>query len=375
MYWPGATGFIRQADCWYGLKNPALRTLASLLLSRAFVVFALLLTVPVLAHAANSPRVQFDTGYLVPCYEVEADDPSEEAVDGERWVEARFRVSALVPEGILDNRVQYMYQFVSPLGSVYVVDYNPRTEMSSNLAGNVGIERKKEASKSLGINLTGSFDQLVRGSGGGDVGVKDTSNVRYELKPRMEVLLASGTINRGTGAYFKLRSSSDTSLEGDREFTMTFRVPSDWRGDIMYLKCEAHEMHRGKLISCGSAHFVLALHLQDDQEVREAAQKLVYAEARLRREVTKKASDIKRRSLPTIAHRVGAILDLTDPRIPDQWLDRVIYGPAQPGRYSFVEYLPYEIQKLAGRYMIAKRRMFVYSGKLADDQPNLVSNP
>ena len=78
MYWPGATGFIRQADCWYGLKDPALRTLASLLLSRAFVVFAFVSSVPVFAHAANSPRVRFDTGYLVPCYQVESDDPNEE---------------------------------------------------------------------------------------------------------------------------------------------------------------------------------------------------------------------------------------------------------------------------------------------------------
>jgi hypothetical protein len=160
-----------------------------------------------------------------------------------------------------------------------------------------------------------------------------------------------------------MRSSSDTSLEGDREFTMTFRVPSTWRGDVMYLKCEAQELHQGKLVSRGSAHFVLALHLQDDEEVREAAEILVDAEALLRREVTRMAADIERRSLPTVAHRVGAILDLYDPRIPDQWLERLIYGPPQLGRYSFVEYLPYEVQKLARRYVVAKRQMFAYSGK------------
>jgi hypothetical protein len=329
---------------------------------RAIILSLAVLVMPLVVTGAETPRVQFDTGYMVPCYDVTPDNPGQLMAE-ERWVEARFRVSALVPDGALSDRVQYMYQFVSPLGSVHIVGYDPKTELATALAGNVGIEKKKEASKSLGINLSGSFDHLVNGSGGADLGVKDTSQVRYELKPRREVLLASGTINRGTGAYFKLRSSSDTSLEGDREFTLTLRVPALWRGDIMYVKCEAQEPHRGQVVSRGSAHFVVALHLLDDDEVRQAAEDLVLAEALLRREVAKKAGDIKRRSLPTVAHRVGAMLDLYDPRIPDQWLERLIYGPTNLGRHAFVEHLPDDIQTLASHYMHAKRKMFFFSGK------------
>lgn len=344
------------------MKSSAARALAALLTMRAIILSLAVSVMPLVVTGAETPSVQFDTGYMVPCYDVTPDNPDHLMAE-ERWVEARFRVSALVSDGALSDRAQYMYQFVSPLGSVNIIDYAPKTELATALAGNVGIEKKKEASKSLGINLSGSFDHLVQGSGGADLGVKDTSQVRYELKPRKEVLLASGTINRGTGAYFKLRSSADTSLEGDREFTMTLRVPALWRGDIMYVKCEAQEPHRGQVVSRGSAHFVVALHLLDDDEVRQAAEDLVYAEALLRREVAKKAGDIKRRSLPTVAHRVGAMLDLYDPRIPDEWLERLIYGPTNLGRHAFVEHLPDDIQTLANDYMHAKRKMFFFSGK------------
>ena len=364
MFSPATPAFHRQTAGRDWARRPGVRTYASVLLARAaaMLLAACCWLATLTTVGADMPRVQFDTGYTVPCRDVTPED-LDSVRSGERRVEARFRISALVLEGALPDAAQYMYQIISPLGSMQIVDYEPRTALATDVVGNVSIDKKKESSKSLGISLSGSFDQLVKGTGGADLGAKDTSQVRYELKPQMEVLLASGTLNRGTGAYFKLRPSADTSLEGDRTFTITFRVPADWRGDIVYLKCEAQEQRRGQLISRGAAHFMIALHAAGDDEVRQAAEELIHAESLLRQTVAKREDDIQRCALPTVAHRVGALLDLYDPRIPEQWLDRLIYGPANLRRHAFVQHLPEDIRVLASQYVQAKRRMFFFSGK------------
>ncbi len=364
MFSPATPAFHRSEMGRRGKHRPGRHCLTPVFSARgvAALLVACCWLTPLTALCADSPRVQFDTGYTVPCRDVTPEDQVS-ARSGERWVEALFRVSAPVAEGSLPDASQYMYQFVSPTGSMRIVDYEPKTELTTDVVGNVGIDRKKESSKSLGISLSGSLDQLVKGTAGGDLGAKNTSQVRYELKPRMEVLLASGTVNRGTGAYFKMRPSADTSLEGDREFTVTFRVPADWRGDIVYLKCDAQEQHRGQLVSHGTAHFMIALHAEGDDEVRQAAEELVYAESLLRQAVAKRENDIRRRSLPTVAHRIGALLDLYDPRIPEQWLDRLVFGPTNLRHHAFVQHLPEDIQSLAGQYVQAKRRMFFFGGK------------
>jgi hypothetical protein len=78
--------------------------------------------------------------------------------------------------------------------------------------------------------------------------------------------------------------------------------------------------------------------------------------------VVQRQHEIQRRAMPTVVHRVGALLDMYDPRIPDTWLDRLVYGPAQIQDLEFVRYLPDDVRRVADRYAQAKRRVYEYSG-------------
>jgi hypothetical protein len=178
----------------------------------------------------------------------------------------------------------------------------------------------------------------------------------------MEVVLVAGTVQRGTGVYFKLLPSAETAWEGSRTFVLVMRVSRDWRGDVMYVRCEAQQDRHGRVASRGVSRFVVGLHVAGDEESRAAAEHLNLAEVALRRTVAQRQHDIQRRAMPTVVHRVGALLDMYDPRIPDTWLDRFVYGPAQIQDYEFVHYLPEDVQRLADRYAQAKRRMVGYSG-------------
>jgi hypothetical protein len=210
--------------------------------------------------------------------------------------------------------------------------------------------------------VSGSFESLVRGTAGTDVGSKNGSNIRYELKPPMEAVLVAGTIERGTGVYFKLRPAPDTPLEGSREFKLVMRVPSAWRGDLMYVRCEALQQRRGKVTSHGTSRFVVGLYSEGDDYARHAAEQLVLAEAELRNTVARHRKAIERRAVPSLVHKVGAMLDVYDPRIPTSWLDRVVYGSADADQHDFYRYLPSDVQRVADKYRQAKRRMYKLSG-------------
>ncbi len=306
---------------------------------------------------AASPDIRFDTAYLVSCRDVTT--PEFKAVNShERLVEGRFRITAMVEDGKLPEGMQYAYQILNPTQRVRIVDYQPQTQQATAVAGNVSVEKKKESNKSLGLSVSGSFESIAQGTAGSDIGTKDTSQIRYELKPPMEVVLVAGTMDRGTGVYFKLRPSPDEALEGSREFSVVMRVPDSWRGDVFYVRCEAQEDRRGNYTSLGVARFVVGLYAEGDEDAREAAENLVRAEATLRRTVAQRQRDIHKRSIPTVVHQVAALLDVYDPRIPDAWLDHLIYGPTNIEQYDFYGYLPPDVRNVADRYRQAKRRVY-----------------
>ena len=303
---------------------------------------------------------RFDAASVIPCREVTGDEFSA-ANPNERLVEARFQITALPDDDDPVERMQYTYRLINPSGSMRIVDYVPRTSQSTSLAGPVSVETKRETNQSLGVSVSGGFESWVRGTAGSDLGAKNASQIRYELKPPMDVSLLAGTIQRGTGVYFKLFPSADTPWEGSREFVAVLRVGADWRGDVMYVACEAHEDRRGRLIARGGARFVVGLYAEGDDEARDRAEQLAMAEAALRRGAARNRREIERRAVPTVLHQVGAMLDVYQPLIPDAWLDRLIHGPTRLDEHDFVDHLPGEVRRLAEQHAYAKERLYEFS--------------
>ncbi len=311
---------------------------------------------------AGSSEVRFDTMYLVSCRDITPDaagmsDPQQ------RLVEARFQVTALPAEGEPAADMQYVYQFLSPTGNLQIVDFQPRTAQTTSIAGTVAIEHSQEGNKSLDASVSGGFLPFVQGTAGGDVAEKRLSHMRYELKPPMEVTLVAGTVQRGTGVYFRLLRAAEVSWEGAREFVVVMRVPRRWRADLMYLRCEAQQENQDRVVTRGLSRFVIGLYCEGDDEARAAVEALNLAEVALRRTAAQRQRDIERRSIPSVVHRLGALLDVYDPRIPDAWLDQLIYGPTNMPQYEFVNHLPADVRRLADRYVQARQRLSDYSGK------------
>ncbi len=312
---------------------------------------------------ASPPRVAFDIDPLVACRDVTPPEFAKANPD-ERLVQADIQVSSLIRNGGEGDLIQYFYRVESPDGTVRIADYSPKTTLASDIAGNISIEKKKEKTNHVGLALTGPIDWPVRATGSGDLGSKSHNIERYELLPQQFAVAASGTIRRGHGVYFKLKPSRSTTLEGSKQFTLVFRVPKEWRGDYVHLSCTAVGLRRGVVAPldertiCGARRFVVALYADGDASAKSAAERLARAEIGLLKSVHENRRAIEKRFYPTFAHKVGAMLEVIKPPVPNDWAQRLIYGTQQTGIAEIAKRLPTDVREAVDEYAVAKRELF-----------------
>jgi hypothetical protein len=70
----------------------------------------------------------------------------------------------------------------------------------------------------------------------------ETAVEKTNRLPPKHAIVVSGTSSEGRGVFFKLKRSSQTSLEGVHDLSVTFVVPPGWRGGDVRVGCSA----RGK---------------------------------------------------------------------------------------------------------------------------------
>ncbi len=313
----------------------------------------------VTAADAKPPSVRFDTMPAVACQDV-TNDEFVAMHPGERLIQAKFEISAMLTSGSEADLTEYFFRMTSPQQSFRIADYAPRTTLASDYSGGISIEKKAESSKGMGLTASGGWAAASL-TGHGDTGEKESLTTKYELVAPMESVAASGTIQNGYGVYFKLRKSRQTTLEGAKEYQVIFRASEHWRGDLLHVYCEARGTQRGIVhqldeeVRCGVGEFPIALYLAGDEDAKHVAERFASSNHRLRSTAQKSQQEIKRRSYPTLLHELGGLLELAEPKIPKSWLDQLLNENA-PGQ-EFENRLPAQVRSAAADYLTAKREL------------------
>ena len=238
---------------------------------------------------ADTARVAFDVSYSVPCRDVTPEEFAE-ANPGRKIVEARFQVSSLFRRGGEQDVQQLMYVIQSPERRLRVVDFEPKTQVESEVADTIQITKKGEDASTLdgsvSLHLSPMTAVQLTPSIGASKLKKEILEEKYSKLAPKQLLLASGTIDRGNGVFFKLKPSSQASLEGRKEFVCLFVVPKEWRGDYAYVECTAKPRSRSPWSTAdnyGRTKTLVGLYLEGNVEARNAVERLAHAyEAYLR---------------------------------------------------------------------------------------------
>jgi hypothetical protein len=320
--------------------------------------------------SADAPRVHFDVATMIACRDVTPPDFAELHTD-ERLVEARLSISSLIQSGKEAEIVEFMYLIDSPQCTLQVADYLPKTTLATDVVGSIGVERKEDRSRTFGLNITGEITEQVKAVANTGATATNSEKLCYERLPPLEMLSAAGTLHRSTGAYFKLKPSPRTSLEGSRDFLLILRVPSAWRADYIRVRCAAQGNQRGMVrhldqqVPCGKGEFFVALYAEGDLAAKAAAARLVGCEQQLRSVVasSRNVADASRNS--SAVQRFGAILASTEqqPQLPPEWFDEMLSTPSRANFARYAKHLPPNVRQSAEAYHSAKSSVQRLNGR------------
>ncbi len=171
----------------------------------------------------------------------------------------------------------------------------------------------------------------------------------------MQLLTSSGTVNRGYGVFFKFRPGPAPVLEGDREIALLVEAPSGWRADLLHVHMQAvGQASNGfggvEKQNLGTAELWTAAHLLGDNEAAQMARRYMNTEQTVRRLANMNSQAIQERSLPTVFHKVGAALDMVQPKIPANFLSDILFNLNVQYFNSATEKLPVDMRVAALDY-------------------------
>jgi hypothetical protein len=339
---------------------------------RAFATLARLFTLTILGTLCASTtvlgQVAFDVNPLVPARENSSIGLLSQ-LPNSRMVEIQLDVSALFTPGDSAIVTEYTVRIVSRHEDVQVADFSPRTEMQSEVFGPLQVSSNQDRVREAAVRGMGGYPGI--GSAQGFAYYHDNQNetVHYAKKPALEMVNASGTLERRRGVYFKVRQSSQTTLEGARPFRVVFEVPHAWRADLLDVTIEAAGLEhanskRSRVLS--TQQFVVALYQEYDEHAARISGNYVRQQESLKQYAKTFARTIEQRIFPTPIHKLGAKLDIYEPPIPQQWLESLVYQQGVSYNLTKLSSLPVDVRVAIMNYLDQKHLMESMSGTISN---------
>jgi len=306
-------------------------------------------------------EAQFDVPPVVACRDITTAD-FQLHNPGQRLWEAKLSVSVLARKAAEGRITQLLVRIDNPRRALRVVDYAPHTALTTEVQGVVRREHHAESTRSFDFHLKGGVPGIGEGAASGSARDRKTTDEHYERLPPLKLSVASGTTQRGSGVYFKLKPTPRTTLEGSHDFTLWFAAAETWSGDHLRVRCEAFAREPALVPSLdesvpwGDQDFVTALYRSGDEAGRAAAESLVRAEGNLRWAVAQNRRSLAEKREGDVVKELTTLWSGRDTRLPSGWFELLVYGPPDAAQVT-VARLPTPVRTAAERYLTAKRRL------------------
>jgi hypothetical protein len=294
---------------------------------------------------------------------VEARPAKGDSIDSHQ-VTIELRLSAIIESPEVPRIDQWLIQCQPRGGAVSIIDYVPRTETASDLASPIQVKQTEESTNAVGLSVDGSYGHLV-GNAGADLSKKNINSVQFDRVAPQHAVTASGTINRGRGVYFKLRSTAQQILDGEKTLVITLGVPPAWRGSLIDVEVVAQSRRKSfgwerDSKTIGSAQFVVAVYRQGDREAAAHAEALSDAELTLRHIAAER--DASAPNLPSVLRHLALKLDF-DPAPAASWVQRLILNQADPRLDDEICELPMPIRIAVLDYVDLRDEFVMINGE------------
>jgi len=327
------------------------------------------------SNYAGEPSIKFDVPALIAVEQADiasgskgpkgADGyPSERSYSSsEKMIRVVIPVSSEVGKRDRGNVKEFQYDVFWNRNSYPINGYGPQTQTVSDIEGLISIEKVHERNKGLGIDLDSGYQDLVSGTAKAELSKKNSTKVKYSEVPQHDVLIASGTVRRGTGAFFRFHPSKRETLEGGRDLVVEYRVPISWRGGVLKVECRAQGQR--KVIGSWrepfeeSRSFVVPIYLEGDEDAQQAAMSFAQTEQNLRSNWKRHLQRDQRKQTPPLLGIFNSSSNSAN--LPDQWMHYLIQSGNDVYLTRYRSRLPESIAVAAEDFVSARQGMLKLS--------------
>ncbi len=241
-----------------------------------FIAVVLSLAALSLPARARGAEVAFDLPSSIECRDVTSVDFAAAHPDL-KMVEASLRISARLVSGEASEITEFFYSFRTE-PHMRILTYSPNTTLESSVADDkIEVTNAAETSKAEGADAGVMTHPFTLG-GTHKQTTKKAETTKYKQVAARDVVLASGTIDREHGVFFRLRPSRTMALEGGKEFTLVAAVPRSWRGDLCTISCAARGTKKSlissSVVDVGTSESQVGMYRRGDTEAATIAEEL-----------------------------------------------------------------------------------------------------
>jgi hypothetical protein len=222
---------------------------------------------------SSAAEIAFDLPCAIEFREVNRPDVTAGRPDL-KTIEAKLRISARIVDGDASDITDFVYMIKTD-ETMRIRDYLPKTTLESAVTSDqIEVTAENEKSVSSGLEGAGAVAPLSLG-GSHNLSSKKSESSRYKQVAAKDIVLASGTIEREHGVFYRIRPSRTSSLEGGRDFTIVAVVPKSWRGDVCTIACSARATKQSKFsasqVPAGASQAEIGMYLASDAKAAAVA--------------------------------------------------------------------------------------------------------
>ena len=317
----------------------------------------------------GEPAIRFDVPALLPVHELIPDGVAP--VSEFKVIEIVVPVTSEIRQRDRDNVDEFRFDVSWTRKSFPVADYAPKSQMASRVKGLIKVDKTRDTGGSVSLNGKTDKLEVLSLNSTGDYSNRETDRKSYQEVPQHQTLVASGTIKRGTGTFFRFHPGRTEMLEGGREVIIAWRVARDWTGGVLKVECRATGQRKvfGTLnepIEVAEA-FIVPVYLEGHSSALTAATDVVRAEMKLKQawQRTRVAKSHSSFRWPLMESALNAFslppLDsagtTSKSDLPDQWVHQLIQSGDDRYLYRYESLLPKTVKAPAAVFVSARQTL------------------
>lgn len=307
--------------------------------------FALLILV--FSHGrVAAQRVTFDLPRTIACTVTTGHDESSAQAESSAHVSASIPISVILSGTHKFDVTQCEFEVRMLDAPLPVVDHEPKTTLVTDIQGAVSVSEESGQQAGHQLGGGGNLEGVVHAEASLSSGHHDSSSTHFEQLPARELLTTAGTIHRGTGVFFKLRKTSQNTLQGIHSLTITWESSAAWRAGTLRVLCRSTLQNGSSVQTQPSQSFLVPLYRTGDQDAQAAAEQLVDAEHLLLRLARSRSEELQRAQRSALVPQLAR----AEPALPKDWLERALWRRPEDIALPFETALPEEIRAALREY-------------------------